>query len=163
MTINSASTFNDYILDVVGVINATLGPQIPNWVDIKVIFEVLHEDYPMVSLDYFQVMSWSAKRKQYYDALLMHVKVLQNNDWLARKILQELDLALGFAKNSVLHRQLVETLDVNALSFNQLEAGTSPNVLPDFVEVVGDEKGWTEAGTENMRHYYRNMQIFYHK
>ncbi len=161
--INSASTFNQYIEDAVSLINAEYSVEVPNWVNIQVLYEVLTEDYPMVSLDYFQAMSWSDRRKQYYDALLLHVKVTNNNDWIARKIIQSLDVALGFAKNSVLHRQLVETVDVNDLSFTQLENGTSPTVLPDCIEVVADPKGWTETGTENMRHYFRSLNIFYHK
>lgn len=163
MSINSASTFNDYIQDIVDLINSTYRSSIPNWSDIKVIFEMLEEDYPMVSLDYYQVMAWSERRKQYYDALFLHVKVTQNNDWLARKILQHLDASLGLEKNSVLHRQLVETLDVDSLAFTDLEAGIDPGVLPDNIEVVADNRGWTEGGTDNMRHYYRALQIFYHK
>lgn len=154
--INSAAGINDFFMAAVDAISAAEN------IDLKLLFETESEDYPLVSLDYYQVAAWSDRRMQFYDAAHLHVKVTRNDDWLAKRILTRLDTLLGNIQNSVFHRALVGEKALDELTKDDLQSGILPVTLPDNVELVTKPGGWLDESTESMRHHSRDLMFFYH-
>ena len=154
--INQYAGINDWFIAAVDTINTALNT------NVSMLFETDDIAYPSLALDYYQVGAWSDRRMQFYDAAHLHVKVTQNDNWLALAILTKLDSLMGNLKNSVYHRALVNEKALDELTKTQLLAGSVPVTLPDNVELVTKPGGWTEGGTENMKHYFRDLQFFYH-
>lgn len=154
--INSAAGINDFFIAAVDTINTALET------NVQMLFEAEDESYPCLSIDYYQVEAWSERRMQFYDAAHLHVKFLKNDDWQCRRFLARLDALMGNRKNSVFHREMVNEKALDELDADDLASGIVPATLADLVELVTKPGGWMEGGTENMRHYYRDLQFFYH-
>lgn len=154
--INQYAGINDFFLSAITQVNTECGT------NVQMLFETEDIVYPSVAIDYYQVGAWSDRRMQFYDAAHLHVKVVKNDNWLALKILSSLDSLMGNLKNSVYHRVLVNEKGLDSLSKDDLLAGTLPVTLPENIELVTKPGGWTEGGTENMKHYFRDLQFFYH-
>lgn len=154
--INSSAGINDFFIAATEAVSTVLA------IELHMLFETESVVYPSLAIDYYQVGAWSDRRMQFYDAAHLHLKVIKNDDWLARQILTLLDSLMGNLKNSVYHRALVNEKDLDTMTKAQLLAGANPATLPDNVELVTKPGGWMEGGTENMKHYFRDLLFFYH-
>lgn len=130
-------------------------------------FQVIYEGdsdfpYPHIFLDYYTTNGWDGMRMQFYDALHIHVKVSDNDQWLAGIALECLDSILGFdqSKRVVNHVKTVCLKDIVAFIEDEGLSLTVPPVI-GTMEIRLDQAGWTETGTETLRHHWRDAQIFY--
>lgn len=156
MQVNSTGTFNDWLESTCQSIATSLGINLP------VLYEAQQcTAFPSVTSDYYMEHVWSPRRLQYYDALMLHVRTTDSDTMTARKICQQLDIALNLKEGVSNPVMLAQIEDIDSLTDTELASPTPVIPLLESKIEVRANDGWKFQKTDTLRHYWRDLSVYY--